>query len=46
MEEFLMASGLNETWYKVIKLLEEEMTSVSFSTWIETIVPVSINKNN
>jgi hypothetical protein len=36
-----MASDLNETWYKVTKLLEEEMTSVSFSTWIETIVPVS-----
>lgn len=41
-----MASGLNDTWYKVTKLLEEEMTSVSFSTWIETIVPVSFDKNN
>lgn len=41
-----MASNLNETWYRVTKLLEEEMTSVSFSTWIETIVPVSLNNNN
>ncbi|MGI6085394.1 MAG: chromosomal replication initiator protein DnaA [Acetivibrionales bacterium] len=41
-----MASDLNETWYKVTKLLEEEMTSVSFSTWIETIVPVSLDKNS
>jgi chromosomal replication initiator protein len=46
MEEFFMASDLNETWYKVTKLLEEEMTSVSFSTWIETIVPVSLDKNS
>ena len=46
MEEFLMTAGLNETWYQITKLLEEEMTSVSFSTWIETIVPVSFNKNN
>ena len=41
-----MSAALNETWYQVTKLLEEEMTSVSFSTWIETIVPVSIDKNN
>ncbi len=41
-----MSVGLNETWYQITKLLEEEMTSVSFSTWIETIVPVSLDKNN
>ncbi|NLE24529.1 MAG: chromosomal replication initiator protein DnaA, partial [Clostridiaceae bacterium] len=40
-----MSTDINETWYKVTKLLEEEMTSVSFSTWIETIVPVSFDKN-
>ena len=40
-----MSTGLNETWYQVTKLLEKEMTSVSFSTWIETIVPVSIDNN-
>ncbi len=41
-----MASDINETWSAVMKLLEEELTSVSFSTWIETIVPVSLNKNS
>lgn len=41
-----MSSGINETWSAVMKLLEEELTSVSFSTWIETIVPVSFNKNS
>jgi chromosomal replication initiator protein len=45
MEEFLMASNLNETWQNVMKLLEAEMTSVSFSTWIETLIPLSINNN-
>lgn len=40
-----MASEINETWAAVLKLLEEELTSVSFSTWIETIVPVSINSS-
>ncbi|MCX7773282.1 MAG: chromosomal replication initiator protein DnaA [Clostridia bacterium] len=40
-----MASGLREIWDEVMKLLETEMTSVSFSTWIEPIVPVSIEKN-
>ena len=41
-----MASGLRETWNEVMKLLEEEMTSVSFGTWIETINPISIDKNS
>ena len=41
-----MASGLREIWKEVVKLLEAEMTSVSFSTWIETIIPVSIEKNS
>ena len=41
-----MASGLRETWAKVMQLLEEEMTSVSFSTWIEPIVPISFEKNS
>ena len=41
-----MASGLRETWAEVMKLLEEEMTSVSFSTWIEPILPLSLEKNS
>lgn len=46
MEEILMASGLREIWVEVLRLLEEEMTSVSFSTWIEPIIPISLEKNN
>ncbi len=41
-----MASGLRDIWVEVKKLLEEEMTSVSFSTWIEPIIPVTIEKNS
>ncbi len=41
-----MASGLREIWAEVMKLLEEEMTSVSFSTWIEPIIPISIEKSS
>ena len=40
-----MSANLKEIWNKVMQLLEEEMTSVSFSTWIEPIVPVSCNDN-
>lgn len=40
-----MASNVNKTWQKVMDLLEGEMTSVSFSTWIETLIPISINNN-
>ena len=41
-----MASGIREIWAEVMKLLEQEMTSVSFSTWIEPIIHVSIEKNS
>lgn len=40
-----MASGIRDIWAETLKLLEEEMTSVSFSTWIEPVSPVSIEKN-
>ena len=40
-----MAGNLKESWNKVMQLLEKEMTSVSFSTWIEPIVPVSYDNN-
>lgn len=46
MEEFLMASGVKEIWNDVMHVLEGEMTSVSFSTWIEPIIPVSYEKNS
>ena len=40
-----MASDINEIWKEALGLLYDEMTSVSFSTWIEPIVPVSLNNN-
>ncbi len=41
-----MGSGLKEIWNDVMRLLEGEMTSVSFSTWIEPIIPVSYDNNS
>jgi len=40
-----VAGNLKESWNNVMQLLEKEMTSVSFSTWIEPIVPVSYDNN-
>lgn len=40
-----MAAGINEIWEEALKLLQDEMTSVSFSTWIEPIIPMSIEGN-
>ena len=40
-----MASDVNEIWKEALGLIKEEMTSVSFSTWIEPIVPVSLENN-
>lgn len=40
-----MASDIKEIWKEALGLLQEEMTSVSFSTWIEPIIPVSLENN-
>ena len=40
-----MASEVKEIWKEALGLLQEEMTTVSFSTWIEPIVPVSLENN-
>ena len=40
-----MASDVKEIWKEALKLLQEEMTSVSFSTWIEPIFPVSLENS-
>ena len=40
-----MASGIKELWEEALELLQNELTSVGFSTWIEPIVPVSLDKN-
>lgn len=41
-----MSSGIREIWEEALRLLQDEMTSVSFSTWIESINPFSLEKNN
>lgn len=40
-----MASDIKEIWKEALGLLKDEMTSVSFSTWIEPIVPTSLENN-
>ena len=40
-----MASGINEIWEEALVLLQKELTSVGFSTWIEPIIPVTLEKN-
>mgnify|MGYP000850436373 CR=1 FL=1 len=40
-----MASDVKEIWKEALELLQQEMTSVSFSTWIEPINPVSLENN-
>ncbi len=40
-----MSRQLNDTWKKTLELLENELTSISFNTWIQTIEPVSISSS-
>lgn len=36
---------LNEIWDSVLKQMSEEISSVSFETWIKPVTPVAINDN-
>jgi len=38
-----MNENLSQIWDKTLSLVKTELTEVSFSTWIKTIEPVSIN---
>lgn len=40
-----MATGIKEIWGEALQLLQKELTSVGFSTWIEPIVPISLENN-
>ncbi len=40
-----MNEHLSDLWQKVLGLLKNELTEISFNTWIQTIEPVSINLN-
>lgn len=41
----MMNSQLNDLWQKTLNLLKNELTEISFNTWIKTIDPLSINQN-
>jgi chromosomal replication initiator protein len=45
MGELVMATGIKEIWGEALQLLQKELTSVGFSTWIEPIVPISLENN-
>lgn len=41
-----MSYQLSSIWPKALELLKNELTEISFNTWIKTIEPVSINSNS
>lgn len=41
-----MDSQLKEIWGKTLSLVKDEITEVSFNTWIKSAVPVSSNKDS
>lgn len=40
-----MSTQLNDLWQKTLNLLKNELTEISFNTWIKTIEPISISQN-
>lgn len=40
-----MASNLEDIWQDVLVLIKEELSEVSFNTWLKTIEPISISMN-
>lgn len=40
-----MSIQLNEMWQKILGLLKNELTEISYNTWIKTIDPLSIDLN-
>jgi len=41
-----MSVQLNEIWNRTLELLKDEMTDISYNTWILTIEPISIDSNS
>ncbi len=41
-----MNAQLKELWDKTLKIIEAELTEVSYNTWIKCIVPISMDKNS
>lgn len=40
-----MSVQVNEIWQRTLGLLKNELTEISFNTWIKTIDPMSLNSN-
>lgn len=40
-----MSVQLNDIWNRTLELLKDEMTDISYNTWILTIEPISIDSN-
>ena len=41
-----MNAILEDLWQKTLDLLKNELTEISFNTWIKTIEPISLSSNN
>ena len=41
-----MSIQLSDLWQRTLELLKNELTEISFNTWIKTIEPISINSNS
>ncbi len=41
-----MSLKLEEVWGSALKLIKNELTEVSFNTWLKTIEPITINDNH
>jgi len=40
-----MSVQVNDLWQRILNLLKNELTEISFNTWIKTIDPISLNSN-
>ncbi len=41
-----MSVQLNDIWNRTLELLKDEMTEISYNTWILTIEPISLDSNS
>lgn len=41
-----MSVQLTDLWQRVLNLLKNELTEISFNTWIKTLEPISINSSS
>ena len=41
-----MSNQLSDIWERTLALLEDEVSTLSFNTWFEPIVPISLNANS